>query len=326
MQSKLAGCATPATIGRPSLYTAPTLQGEPLQSGSILAGLETAHSGMKSRGMLIASAVVIVLGVAGWQLTQSGSGTARPEHPALASAPVASPVTTPPAANVAIAAAPSQATASALIIADAGATAQQPAPAMPAVLPREEPIVQAESRIAHEQSLSAKEELVPTGATVSQPQLPVAAPAEKPALAAATRPATKAAVPERPVATAAAKPARGGAGKKTGEKDGDVELIAALLNRVSSQADPADGQGVRKTRPDAVRKSTASATQKKNRKNAGVRETVVPKPVDTAQAQLERCKTLGFFEAEMCRLRTCTGRWGSDPGCPEYAQNSSVAP
>lgn len=343
MQSTLAGSATPATSGRPSLYTEPTLQAGPLQSGSILAGLDSAHSGMKSRKALIASALLIVLGGAGWLITQGGPSAAMPENPA----PVAGPVTTPPAANMAVAAAPSQANTSASIIADAGATALQPAPTMPAVVAQEEPIVQAESQIAHEQSLSAKEELVPSGVTAAQAQLPVVAPAvartsgateparqtsaasspaEKSALAATTRPVAKAAVSDRPVATAAARQAPGGAAKKTGEKDGDVELIAALLNRVSSKTDAAVGHAVRKPRPDEVRNSTVSATQKKSRKNGGSRESASPRLVDTAQAQLERCNTLGFFEAEMCRLRMCTGRWGNDPGCPEYAQNSNVAP
>lgn len=321
MQSKLAGGATPATSGRPSLYTEPTLQAGPLQSGSILAGLDSARSGMKSRGALVVSALLIILGGAGWFITQSGPSAAMPENPA----PVAGPVTTQPAASMAVAVAPSQANASAPIIADTGATALQPAPAMPAVVvAQDEPIVQAESQVAHEQSLSAKEELVPSGSAAVQAQLPVAAPGEKSPLPATTRPVAKAAVPDRPVATAAARPAHAGTTPKTGEKDGDVELIAALLNRVSSKTDAAPGHAVSKPRPDAVRKSTASATQKKSRKNAGNRESAIPKPVDTAQAQLERCNTLGFFEAEMCRLRTCTGRWGSDPGCPEYAEISSV--
>lgn len=342
MQSKLAGSATPATSGRPSLYTESTLQAGPVQSGSILAGLESARSGMKSRKALIASALLIVLGGAGWFIIQSGPSAAMPEN----QAPAAGPVTIPPAANMAIAAAPLQANASAPMMADAGATALQPAPAMPAVVvAQEEPIVQAESQVAHEQSLSAKEELVPSGVAAVQAQLPVAvpavarnsagteparpasaapSPAEKSPLAVATRPVAKAAVPDKPVATAAARPASGATAAKTGEKDGDVELIAALLNRVSNKTDAASGHAVSKPRPDAVRKSAASATQKKSRKNAGSRESAGPKPVDTAQAQLERCNALGFFEAEMCRLRTCTGRWGSDPGCPEYAEISSV--
>ena len=245
--------------------------------------------------------------------------------------PVAGLVASLPAAIPATPLVTPQAEAPAVIVADAGVSAMpvktadaQPSDAAP---------VQAQSQVAHEQSLGPKEELLPPVATAVQapPVLNAPAPAAIsptiPTIAAPGRPASKPALAEKAPAIAAAKPAANGATTaKTIQKDGDVELIAALLNRVATRPDAPASDTVRKARPDEMQKSAAAGTPKKNRKTAGYRELASPKAVDATMAQLERCNTLGFFEAEMCRLRACTGRWGSDPGCPEYAQISSVAP
>ncbi|QAU34564.1 hypothetical protein [Janthinobacterium sp. 17J80-10] len=346
MQSPLTGNATPVTPGRPSLYIEPTMQLSATESGSILGGLESAHPRMNARGTFIATSALIIVGLAGWIMTQPGLDTDATRN----TAPLGVAAANAPAAIAVAPVVVSGGKAPAPIIADAGAPAMPSPPEMAFAAPTQaEPLAAPASRVAHEQSLSAREELVPAAATSAPVQPPPVAPAvsvaggpaiadqpqrapaaaspsEKSQLAVTARPATKVAATESAQSSVATRPAAMVATVKSGEKDGDVELIAALLNRVSGKPDALAGEVPRKSRPDEVRKSTPSTTQKNPRKGAGRRESIGARPVDTAQAQLERCNTLGFFEAEMCRLRACTGRWGSDPGCPEYAQNSTVAP
>jgi hypothetical protein len=126
----------------------------------------------------------------------------------------------------------------------------------------------------------------------------------------------------REVKTMRSSPAKG----KPAEKDGDVELIAALLNRVSAKAEPAGEEALRRAGAGGTQQRATAAEQKKNRKTAGMRESAASRPVDSTELQLKRCASLGFFESEMCRFRVCSGRWGSDPACPDSAQVSAVVP
>ncbi len=147
-------------------------------------------------------------------------------------------------------------------------------------------------------------------------------------------PVTQAAAPAATPAASAAKAGGTAAntvktvrqgGARQPQKDGDVELIAALLNRVSAQPEgPAEG-AARKSAAGKTPQKAAAGAQKKNRKTTA--PAAAAKPVaDGAEAELKRCGSLGFLESELCRLRACSGRWGSDPACPEYAQASAYSP
>jgi hypothetical protein len=39
---------------------------------------------------------------------------------------------------------------------------------------------------------------------------------------------------------------------------------------------------------------------------------------------VRRCKTLGFFEGLLCRMRVCSNLWGKDPACPRGAAPSAA--
>lgn len=345
MQPPRTVSATPVTMGRPSLYIAQEMQGNASVSGSILGELESAHPRLKAHKIFIAVLFVVALGVALWTITREGVHLRVP----VDSAPPAMTAENSPQATTSPLVEAPEAMSPAPIIADPVAETT------PVPLQRQEnPPAEGQSLVAHEQSLSPREELV--AATSAAMQTPPALPATASASAGnpatgdkalqmsalesqaakksptpgTTRPTPVVAAAQKPQATATPRAVSSAASVKTTEKDGDVELIAALLNRVSSKTDKNDLTAVdalRKSTPETGRKVAASAAApKKARKATGIRETVITKPADTAQAQLERCNTLGFFEAEMCRLRACTGRWGSDPACPEYAQNSNVAP
>lgn len=94
-----------------------------------------------------------------------------------------------------------------------------------------------------------------------------------------------------------------------GSKDGDVDLIAALLNRVASRSPPA-----------------ARDSGRKERKADSGHDIVVRNSADTTENLLNRCKSLGLLEGELCKLRICSGRWGVDPFCGESAQVSAINP
>jgi hypothetical protein len=113
---------------------------------------------------------------------------------------------------------------------------------------------------------------------------------------------------------------------KHNEKDGDVELIAALLNRVTSKADPVPEESARKAVTAAPPQRATAGEQKKNRKSANPRDGNVAKLPESFEAQLKRCSSLGFFDSELCRLRLCEGRWGRESACPEYSQVSAASP
>lgn len=114
---------------------------------------------------------------------------------------------------------------------------------------------------------------------------------------------------------------------KRAEKDGDVELIAALLNRVSTNAEPAGAVKSPKTGSAGAQQRIAAIEQKKKtRKSPAIRENVALNPVSSTESELKRCISLGFLESELCRFRACSGRWGRDPACPESDQVSSAMP
>ena len=48
------------------------------------------------------------------------------------------------------------------------------------------------------------------------------------------------------------------------------------------------------------------------------RDIVVRTAGQSTEALVKRCRALGLLEGELCRVRICSGLWGSDPACPGY--------
>lgn len=102
-------------------------------------------------------------------------------------------------------------------------------------------------------------------------------------------------------------------------KDEDVDLIAALLNRVSRQDTGAKDAKLKKTGVTTTQTANATSVKRQNKSDPN-RDIVTRADGDTTEALLKRCKALGFFEGELCRVRICTSLWGKDPACPAPEQ------
>jgi hypothetical protein len=123
------------------------------------------------------------------------------------------------------------------------------------------------------------------------------------------------------VATAVPAPKHASANTSKNGKDGDVDLIAALLARVS----PHEASG----KESKHKKATASASHPNTDAKSQVasnRDIVTRSDGDTTESLLKRCKSLGFFEGELCRIRICSSLWGKDPACPAPEQSASINP
>ncbi|MGE5651771.1 MAG: hypothetical protein ACM34A_16370, partial [Bacillota bacterium] len=131
-------------------------------------------------------------------------------------------------------------------------------------------------------------------------------PASTPVSKQGSRPA-----PRSAVAAKAVPPQRTG-------KDGDVDLIAALVSHVS-HGDSAQKENRKKTvKPatDARLYSAGTAGMKHERRSGSSRDIVVRNDGDSTEALVARCRALGLIEGELCRVRICSGLWGIDPACP----------
>jgi hypothetical protein len=100
------------------------------------------------------------------------------------------------------------------------------------------------------------------------------------------------------------------------KNDRDVDLIAALLTRVSTaDADEKSAKGASaskgKNAPPGHKKSSVSDSSDK--RNPVLARNQVHESLDVL---VRRCRTLGLVDGELCRLRTCSGSWGKDPACP----------
>jgi hypothetical protein len=117
---------------------------------------------------------------------------------------------------------------------------------------------------------------------------------------------------QKPVEVAAsAKPVKQEAAKTT--KDGDVDLIAALIARVT----PPD-TNVKDSKPGVTVTPPAKqpASQPKHKSTDPGRDVIAKTNEESTENLVKRCKTLGFFEGELCRVRICSKLWGVDPACP----------
>lgn len=99
-----------------------------------------------------------------------------------------------------------------------------------------------------------------------------------------------------------------GSAKATG-KDEDVDLIAALLLRVSG------GNNNGKTANSKSKSQADPNTAKRENRNEINRDIIVRTPGESTESLVKRCQALGLFEGELCRTRICSGSWGRDPAC-----------
>jgi hypothetical protein len=110
---------------------------------------------------------------------------------------------------------------------------------------------------------------------------------------------------------------------KTGDvkstKDEDVDLIAALLSRVSRQDALAKEVKHKKAGTSTTQSATAGSAKRQSKPDPS-RDIVTRADGDTTEDLLKRCKALGFFEGELCRVRICSSLWGKDPACPAPEQ------
>jgi len=97
--------------------------------------------------------------------------------------------------------------------------------------------------------------------------------------------------------------------KETDKTDSDVDLIAALLSRVS-RSDSAGKNGSEARGASAQHASPIS--EKEQKRN---RDIVVRRPEDSTEALVRRCRELGLIEGELCRIRICSGNWGKESAC-----------
>ncbi|MEN3362913.1 MAG: hypothetical protein V7606_187 [Burkholderiales bacterium] len=102
---------------------------------------------------------------------------------------------------------------------------------------------------------------------------------------------------------------------RDGDKnDKDVDLIAALLTHLSR---PGAQNKDAISRPSGTSSSTAghASFAGKNDKRTPSRDIVEPKGGESKASLISRCRSLGFLEGELCRIRICSGSWGTDAAC-----------
>lgn len=125
---------------------------------------------------------------------------------------------------------------------------------------------------------------------------------------------------------AKSKLAQATAPEKNRGKDEDVDLIAALLSRVSSTPKTSAKEGPNKATSAATasRKISSSSVAKQERNQGGNRDIVVKAPEESIESLVKRCRALGFFEGELCRLRICSGMWDKNPACATNNQDLPI--
>jgi len=113
--------------------------------------------------------------------------------------------------------------------------------------------------------------------------------------------------------------------KQNPGKDKDVDLIAALLTHVSGGSTQRQSEAPKKSSANSAptRTSSAALAGKRERNPGTNRDIVTPVPGESTESLVKRCRALGFFEGELCRVRVCSGLWGKEPACPSNAAGSA---
>ena len=118
---------------------------------------------------------------------------------------------------------------------------------------------------------------------------------------------TRAALPAAAPGSVGAAPARAAG-------DSDVDLIEAVMARVTGPA-AASGKPVAKP---AVPDKTAPKTKPTRSAKAaagGAHEPARARPLSLVE-QMQQCRAAGGLDSLLCRNRVCEGHWGADAACP----------
>jgi hypothetical protein len=318
MKTRNAETSTNPRQGRgPSLYSVETSTSkDPLEGLSILGALEPAplRSRVRRRGLLALATVVLLLPVT-WlvatspELRQSmpSLALAMPEFKAgSAKEPIPDSVQNPPAVTEApIVTVVDTATIMTEPSAGKSAFGDAPAVAYPEI-GMSQAQLQAVTSPEVEKAPELAKNKAEASADVASGQHPQRKETKEPKFAANDR-ARRADTRHTAVAQgpAAANPAKNG--KST---DKDVDLIAALLTHVSRPgATPKEA-----SKSPATSLALAGSAAKRDNRSAN-HDIVMHAPGVSKESLIARCRTLGFLEGELCRIRICSGSWGTDPAC-----------
>jgi hypothetical protein len=106
-------------------------------------------------------------------------------------------------------------------------------------------------------------------------------------------------------------------------KDKDVNLLAALITHNNAPAAPADVKQsvVAKNNPPLTTKSASAviAPEKPATEPATL-------SAQTTESQLKQCRELGFFEREVCRMKTCNNLWETNAACKASLSPNAATP
>lgn len=306
----------PEHSARPSLYSAHSESRKNTEDFSVLGGLEPRRSVLGvfrrkawSASILSLAAVVLVVGMNGG-FENSGVTTAAAEAAGEARETVAIPAQ-PEAPSQEAVAAPLVATiVSEPVSGEAESNAEAAVPSTAVAAATDMPNTVVASAPPYASMLTPVADAADAGA-VQKPD-----PASAKAGAVAKKTGTKAAPAESTTARASA---------GNGARDKDVDLIAALLAHVSP-APAVQGKNVKKnpeTVPTAAAAASVSTAPRRERSRTSNRDIVTRDSTESLESLVNRCRSLGFFEGELCRLRICSGMWGKDPACPSGTPSSS---
>ena len=124
---------------------------------------------------------------------------------------------------------------------------------------------------------------------------------------------------DRAVVAAAKSAERPGAAAAR-NRDTDVVLLEALVSHVSGSAPKnASPEASRRASSEIIKdngQAVASSTAAVAHSGEPSRDIVLRNTQVRTQDLITRCRALGFLEGELCRMRICSGRWGTDPACP----------
>lgn len=316
-------------VARPSLYTSQTPQNDSDKHASILSSLEsdTPARKMSRKWFMSISVVLLALGLSYWAYVNAIFQKPIVIPPwietalNISKAPI--PVVQPPVQPIITklekpAEAPTEEFHAATIVTESTAPVS-PEPAMPNGNASDK-VAMLEADPVKKKSIEQQPVAVPVVSKQDNIQKPQANEKTAHADAAVPKSATRVAT------TAHTATHQKTAVSKKNAKDDDVDLIAALLNRVSGHPD-ASGKEIKHKKTTASSTSTTGvANTKRKNKTDPNRDIVTKADGDTTEDLLKRCKALGFFEGELCRVRICSQLWGKDPACPVPEQVALPGP
>jgi hypothetical protein len=104
-------------------------------------------------------------------------------------------------------------------------------------------------------------------------------------------------------------------------KDKDVNLLAAIITHNTAPAATTEMKQL------AVATTGAPATAKPAGETTSTDTSLAPASpgAKSTEAQLKKCNELGFFDREICRVKTCTNLWETNTACKATLSPNPVA-